>query len=218
MDHIIGLGFFAPLHQSDFEVHLWGPASTTLDLGDRLARYLSPPLFPVHVRELECALTLHDVPLEPFELPGFRVHAALVGHPGPTVGYRLEHEDGVVAYLSDHEPALGVSHFPERSDWTSGYALAHKADLLIHDAQYDNHEYASRQGWGHSSVEDAVAFAHLAQVRHFVAFHHDPAHDDATLDAMFESVRAAGYPFDFTVAREGLSIELHSPTGVGGRN
>jgi phosphoribosyl 1,2-cyclic phosphodiesterase len=217
MDHIIGLGFFAPLRQPDLEVHLWGPASTTLDLGERLGRYLSPPLFPVHVRELECRLTLHDVPLEPFELPGFRVDAALVGHPGPTVGYRLEHDDGVVTYLSDHEPALGVPGFPASADWTSGFALAWNADLLIHDAQYDSAEYPTRQGWGHSSIEDALAFARLAQVRHLVAFHHDPEHDDATLDALFEPVRAATHPFDFTVACEGLSLDLRQRSGTVGR-
>jgi phosphoribosyl 1,2-cyclic phosphodiesterase len=213
MDHIIGLGFFAPLRQPDLEVHLWGPASTTLDLGDRLGRYLSPPLFPVHVRELECRLTLHDVPLETFEVPGFRVHAALVGHPGPTVGYRLEHDDGVVTYLSDHEPALGVPHFPGRGEWTSGFDLALDADLLIHDAQYDGDEYARRQGWGHSAIEDTIAFARLTHVRHLVAFHHDPEHDDATLDAMFEPLRTADLPFDFTVACEGMSLQLRERSG-----
>jgi phosphoribosyl 1,2-cyclic phosphodiesterase len=208
MDHIIGLGFFDPLHRPDLDVHLWGPASTTLDLGDRLSRYLSPPLFPVSVRELECELTLHDVLFEPFEIPNFVVRAALVGHPGPTVGYRLEHEDGVVAYLSDHEPALGVEGFPQDAEWTSGFDLANRADLLIHDAQYSDEEYATRHGWGHSSVHDAVAFAELTHVRHLVAFHHDPVHDDATIDAMFAPVRAAQHSFAFTVAFEGLSIEL----------
>ncbi len=29
MDHIQGLGFFAPFFQEDFEVHVWGPPSTT---------------------------------------------------------------------------------------------------------------------------------------------------------------------------------------------
>src|SRR5215831_7078515 len=45
MDHIQGLGFFKPLDEPDREVHIWGPPSTTLDLGARLSRYLSPPLF-----------------------------------------------------------------------------------------------------------------------------------------------------------------------------
>src|SRR3954469_8651263 len=37
MDHIQGLGFFAPLYNPAMEVHLWGPASPTLDLRERLA-------------------------------------------------------------------------------------------------------------------------------------------------------------------------------------
>ena len=31
-----------------------------------------PPLFPVRLRDLPCRLTLHDVPLGTFEVPGFR--------------------------------------------------------------------------------------------------------------------------------------------------
>src|SRR6185369_3066334 len=43
MDHIQGLGFFAPLFQRGFEVHIWGPGSATADLRARLTRYMSPP-------------------------------------------------------------------------------------------------------------------------------------------------------------------------------
>ena len=74
-------------------------------------------------------------------VPGFLVRSRAGRHPGPTVGYRLEHADGVVTYLSDHEPALGVGRFPDRAEWTSGFDLAYRADLLIHDAQYDGAEY-----------------------------------------------------------------------------
>jgi hypothetical protein len=56
MDHIQGLGFFGVLQRPDFEVHIWGPASTTLDLSARRSRYLSPPLFPVRMRDLDCGL------------------------------------------------------------------------------------------------------------------------------------------------------------------
>src|SRR6476660_2971635 len=50
MDHIQGLGFFKPLFRPDVEVHIWGPPSVTLSMRERLARYLSPPLFPVRIR------------------------------------------------------------------------------------------------------------------------------------------------------------------------
>ena len=185
MDHILGLGFFVPLFRPDLEVHLWGPSSPTLGLRDRLLRYLSPPLFPVHLRELPCRLTLHDTPLGTFEVPGLRITAQLVCHPGPTVGYRLDDGDGVLTYLPDHEPALGARQFPEAPRWTSGYALAEGADLLVHDAEYDTDEYPDHIGWGHSTLDHALAFTELVGARELMAFHHDPNHDDSRLDAAY---------------------------------
>lgn len=208
MDHILGLGFFAPLFRPDLEVHIWGPSSPTLGLRDRLARYLSPPLFPVYLRELPCRLSLHDVPLGTFDLPGIAVTAQLVCHPGPTVGYRLDDAQGVMTYLSDHEPALGVRHFPEAPRWTSGYALAAGADVLVHDAQYDADEYLEHIGWGHSSIEHALAFAELTGCRELVAFHHDPNHDDRWIDARFVPERIGDRPFGVTPAREGATFAV----------
>lgn len=184
MDHVQGLGFFDPLYRENLEVHMWGPASPMAGLRARLMRYLSPPLFPVHLRDLPCSLTLHQVPTTAAEIGEFKVSASLICHPGPTVGYRVESAAGVVAYLPDHEPALGVKNFPNAGEWTSGYSLALGADLLIHDAQYTAEEYAQRIGWGHSAVEHTMAFAELANVTHLVTFHHDPSHDDWALDQL----------------------------------
>src|SRR4029077_2280829 len=128
MDHIQGLGFFAPLFDEATETHIWGPVGTVLDLRSRLVRYFSPPLFPVHLRDIP-RLVLHDVTGGEFVIGEFRVTAALVCHPGPTIGYRVATDRATLAYLPDHEPALGVPRFPEAADWTSGYALAAGADL-----------------------------------------------------------------------------------------
>ena len=208
MDHIQGLGFFNPLHDPDVEVHIWGPGSTTLDLKTRLNRYLSPPLFPVHLRDLP-RLTVHEVPPGSFAIEEFRITARLVCHPGPTVGYRLECADGVVAYLSDHEPALGARTFPQAADWTSGFEIARDADLLIHDAQYTDEEYARRVGWGHSRIADALRFATLARVRKLVTFHHDPEHSDADIERLTESALARQQPpFPVVAGAEGTTFEL----------
>lgn len=184
MDHIQGLGFFATLRNPQAEVHIWGPASTTLDLRSRLTRYLSPPLFPVHLRDLPCELILHEVPRGDFDIGEFHVSTALVCHPDPTVGYRVESSDAIVTYLPDHEPALGIQNFPLSPDWTSGYKLAANSDLLIHDTQFTDDEYMTRIGWGHSSLAHAFKFASLAGVKSFVPFHHDPSHTDEILDAL----------------------------------
>jgi len=68
------------------------------------------------------------------EVGGFEVEAALVCHPGSTVGYRVSERNRSLAYLPDHEPALGMRAFPAKPEWTSGFDLAADADLLIHDA------------------------------------------------------------------------------------
>jgi phosphoribosyl 1,2-cyclic phosphodiesterase len=208
MDHIIGLGFFEPLFRPELEVHLWGPSSTTMSLHERLTRYLSPPLFPVRLRDLPSRLTLHDVPLGDFEIPGVEVRSALICHPGPTVGYRLDDGRSTVAYLSDHEPALGARDFPDRPEWTSGYQLAAGADVLVHDAQYEADEYDAHVGWGHSALPHTLAFAELAGVRHLVPFHHDPSHTDDRLDALYRPLTAGVAGFAVTPAREGAVLDV----------
>lgn len=148
MDHLQGLGFFGLLYRPEVEVHLWGPPSTTEHLQARLVRYLSPALFPVRLRELPCRLMLHDVPLGRFRIGGLELEADLVCHPGPTVGYRVWDPHATLAYIPDHEPALGAQRFPPAPEWTSGFALAERADLLIHDTQYRDKKYPHFVRWG----------------------------------------------------------------------
>lgn len=188
MDHIQGLGFFEPLFRPDFEVHLWGPGSATTQMRQRLSRYMSPPLFPVRLPELPCELHVHDLRDGPVDVPGMSVSAALVCHPGPTVGYRLETPNASLAYLPDHEPVLACKAFASSPEWCSGFDIASDVDVLIHDAQYDEEEYRERVGWGHSTLRHAVEFAELVNAKKLVLFHYDPAHDDHMLDDYFAGV------------------------------
>jgi ribonuclease BN (tRNA processing enzyme) len=209
MDHILGLGFFGPLYDPRMEVHIWGPASATLSLEARLRRYLSPPLFPVMLRDVPCQLELHHVVRGPIPIGPFLVTAGRVCHPGPTVGYRVETGTASLAYLPDHEPALGARRFPLEPEWTSGLDLARGVDLLLHDAQYTREEYPRHVGWGHSTVHDALAFARLAGVKHLVPFHHDPGREDAALEAAVEAaVRDMRPEFPVTPAAEGTRFDL----------
>jgi phosphoribosyl 1,2-cyclic phosphodiesterase len=209
MDHIQGLPFFLPLRRPQTEIHIWGPASTTMSLSARLQKYLSPPLFPVSVRELAAHLQFHELPGEQIELEGFTIQSQLIIHPNPTIGYRIECENSALAYIPDHEPALGSRTFPLTPEWTSGYSLAKDCDLLIHDAQYTTHEYKSRMGFGHSDIRHALQFAQLANVKQFVPFHYDPMHTDNDLDYMIEdAVKAVQPAFEVTPSREGLSLDV----------
>jgi phosphoribosyl 1,2-cyclic phosphodiesterase len=183
-DHIEGLGFFAPLWGGETNLHVWGPPSPVRTLEERIARYLSPPLFPVQLSDVPAQITFHNVPEEEWEIGHARLLAQPVSHPGPTVGYRLSEGGHSLAYIPDHEPAFGIDLSAVPTDWVSGHALAEGVDVLLHDSQYGEDEYSARMGWGHSSVEQAVAFARISKVRRLVMFHHDPDHDDQHLEVL----------------------------------
>ncbi len=209
LDHVEGLRFFAPLWRPDVVVDVWGPPSPVAPLEERIARSFSPPLFPRELWEVPAQVKYRDVPREPWTLQGARITAALVSHPGPTVGYRIEADGHVLAYLPDHEPALtGIVN--RTRDWISGAAVAKDSDLLLHDAQYFEDEYESRVGWGHSSVDDAIAYGRVIGARRMLLFHHEPQHSDAVLAHLEDCARAlaAGHSPPPVLAREGMVVAV----------
>nr|MBK9651625.1 MBL fold metallo-hydrolase [Bacteroidota bacterium] len=211
LDHIMGLGFFWPLYNPNMTVNIWGPAASNESLAQRLRRYFSPPIFPVRLNELPCKGELFEIDSSEFQIGNFKITSEYVCHPGPTVAYRLQTGNTVIAYIPDHEPALGSSQFPTNAEWTSGFSIAEGADILFHDAQYSSEEYKTRIGWGHSSVEDALDFGTLAKVKKIVLFHHDPAHTDDNLKTMLaETLQEKKCDFEVEIATEGTLFEFES--------
>jgi phosphoribosyl 1,2-cyclic phosphodiesterase len=207
LDHLEGLRFFAPLWDAAVSVDIWGPRSPVVDLRDRILRSFSPPLFPLDFRDIPARVVYHDLPAEPCEIAGVTVSSDRVLHPGPTLGFRLEHAGSTAAYLPDHEPALsGIVDVP--LDWLSAGALAEGVDVLLHDAQYGDDEYGTRIGWGHSSVADAVSYCEAVGAERLVLFHHEPEHSDETLEALEEQARVLTSPHRALplLAREGSTI------------
>jgi ribonuclease BN (tRNA processing enzyme) len=209
IDHLEGLGFFAPLWSSDVDLHIWGPPSPLRSLEQRVTRYLSPPLFPIHLSDVPADPTFHDVPDDAWKVGPAVVMARPVSHRGPTVGYRIEEDSQTLAYIPDHEPALGVDLRTVEPEWISGHAVADGVDLLFHDSQYTEDEYPRRIGWGHSSTAHVVSFAAVCAVRQLVMFHHDPSHTDDQLEAILvrakELWEGSGEP---VLAFEGMELSL----------
>lgn len=185
LDHLVGLGFFAPLFQKNVEVHVWGPRSPVESLQERIARYLSPPLFPVRLTDMPSLVELHDVPEQAWSIGSVTLRADSVSHNGPTLGYRIEEDGRSLTYIPDHEPAMGGMDLESiETEWISGFGLATGADVLLHDAQYTHEEYGSHVGWGHSSLPQVVTLARRAGVGRLVLFHHDPLHTDEYLETV----------------------------------
>ena len=187
LDHIQGLMFFAPCFRAESTITIWGPASPEASLEDRIARYISAPLSPVEIKELPCSVSFRDTPASEWELGGVTIRAEAVTHRGPTLGYRISDGTTTVAYIPDHEPALGSSLDRLEPEWISGFDLAREADLLIHDCQYTDEEYPAHIGWGHSALSDTLTFARRVEAKRVMLFHHDPLHSDEFLDGLYES-------------------------------
>jgi phosphoribosyl 1,2-cyclic phosphodiesterase len=210
LDHLEGLRFFGPLWDDRVTIDIWGPPSPVSSLRERIARSFSPPLFPLELRDVPARVAFHDVPREPWTIEGASLAASLVVHPGPTVGFRIETDGASFAYIPDHEPALAGAITARPRDWLSGGSIAEGVELLLHDAQYSEEEYRQRIGWGHSSVADAVAFAKAVEARRLLLFHHEPLHNDGSLDLLEDRARelAGSNGLGPTLAREGMVLQL----------
>ena len=213
LDHIQGLMFFPPCFRADSEITIWGPSSPEATLEDRIARYISAPLSPVEVRELPCSVSFRDTPVSEWEIGSATIRAEAVTHRGPTLGYRISDGETTVAYIPDHEPALGAPIARLEPEWISGFDLARGADLLIHDCQYSDREYPEHVGWGHSALSDTLTPPSRVAAQRLLMFHHDPLHSDDFLDDLGATARAdwarqGGDPAQLELAAEGGELEV----------
>jgi phosphoribosyl 1,2-cyclic phosphodiesterase len=213
LDHIQGLVFFAPAFRPQTEIVIWGPASPEASLRDRISRYISAPLSPVEVRELPCDVSFRHCPETEWEIGPARIRAASVAHRGPTLGYRIDDGASSLAYIPDHEPALGTDLDQLEDEWISGLGLARDASMLIHDGQYADTEYPDHVGWGHSALSHSLSFARRSGAERTVLFHHDPMHSDEFLDRLGAEAREGwaalgGDPAAIELAAERAEYEL----------
>jgi ribonuclease BN (tRNA processing enzyme) len=132
----------------------------------------------------------------------------------------------IALYHSEHHPRGGSMIYRIRyrgkslvfATDTEGYEggdqrlidLARDADLLVHDAEYEDQEYTGppvvRQGWGHSTWRMAVEVGQRACVKRVALSHHHALHDDQRLRRI-ELEAQSILPQAF-IAREGTTIVL----------
>jgi len=210
-DHIQGLPFFAPLLQEGSDVTMYGPRQEgDATLASVFADTICPPLFPVELAMLPGDIDFVDCWESSFQVTTTSTHVDVMSRPiphvGNTLGYRVTAHGRSVAYLSDHQ--MPVDGTPAMSP--GARELCAGADLIIHDAQYTPSEFALKSNWGHCTIEYAVWVAAESGAKRLALFHHDPSHDDDTLDRLAEEAAECGREFGVEVfaAREGHTIEV----------
>ncbi|MCP5028043.1 MAG: MBL fold metallo-hydrolase [Actinomycetia bacterium] len=205
-DHVQGLPFFLPILRPGSELDIYGPPQEGMSLTDAFNDFMRPPYFPVRTDELPGTIRFQEVADDSFEIGRARITARLIPHIGPTLGFRIELDGATIAYLSDHQQPLdGGFQVAE-----SALELADGADLVIHDAQYTIDEFEQKAHFGHCTIEYAIYVAAKAGARQVALFHHDPVHDDDTMDRLATDAKACslGRELEITAAREGLVLTI----------
>jgi phosphoribosyl 1,2-cyclic phosphodiesterase len=218
-DHIQGFPFFLPAYDKRNTICIYGPRAHNKSFEQILQIQMEAEYFPVslgdmspevNIVEMNHPLTIDDVTVQPFFL----------NHPGMTLAYRVSDGKRSVVYATDNEPYRYTLHHKTKAKQEDlGQFLDEKlieflegADLYIGEAQYTLDEYQQKLGWGHSPIESVAEWAVRANVRRLAIFHHDPMHDDATVDKMVEHaqslIRNMGGTVECFGAREGMEITL----------
>ena len=231
IDHIIGFPFFAPLYVQGTKLRIYGPATYDEDtLENIIGSQMSYHYFPVRLVEVAAEMVYRELKEGHFELgDGIEVTTRYLNHPLLCLGYRFEHHGRIFCTVYDTEPfrnlfaeASSSVGGDDRTAANEGQIVADRensrleeffagADLLIYDAQYLQEEYEScRLGWGHATVEYAIAAARRACVKRVILFHHDPGRTDAEIDTLASTYcrrDPSGGP-EILFAREGMRIEI----------
>jgi phosphoribosyl 1,2-cyclic phosphodiesterase len=204
--HVQGIPFFAPFLAPGCHLTFYGPGSGGRSLWDLLNLQMDSVYCPVpnafrgdvgswaEARELDERVV---------EAGRARVTARRVNHvPRSTcLGYRVETDDAVLAYLPDVE-------YPTAADRQPALELAQGADLLLHDACFTETEYPAHQGQGHASEVQAVELAREAEVRRLLLFHHHPSRSGAEEYGVIDPDGKDGLTVE--AAREGAAFDLGS--------
>ena len=212
-DHIHGFPFFTPASLPQNELNIFAPVGFQRSLEDALAGQMQHSYFPVKLQELSSRIHFTELEEGLFRIGDVLVETQYLNHTAPTIAYRITYGGSTVAYVTDHEPYWNNSatRFEHPGDQRH-IEFMRNADLVIHDAQYSEEEYRSKPGWGHSTFEYATDVAIAAGARRLALFHHDPTHDDDTVQAFEAQARAraanASSGLEVFAAAEGLTIEL----------
>jgi phosphoribosyl 1,2-cyclic phosphodiesterase len=205
-DHIQGLPFFAPLYQANCRLLILGPEGAKKSLAAVVTGQMESTYFPVPFSRLPSNITIEEHKRFDLSVGPVRVRALRANHPGVTVGYRLETPGGSLVFFPDTEPRPG-------GDDRDMIEFLRGADVLVLDSQYDRAEYARHAGWGHGCLDDSVALALKAGVKHLILFHHDPEHDDKKMDFFVRHARRlvarARGKMKVDAARERLTLRLN---------
>ncbi|MEW6306595.1 MAG: MBL fold metallo-hydrolase [Verrucomicrobiota bacterium] len=219
-DHIQGFPFFVPVYIPTSRIRVYGNSAEDNSRYRLLSGQMASDYFPVSFADLGAQILFDHLNGGEREINGVRVRSFPLNHPGGCNGFVFEKEGVKIVYATDNELTIQPGDtFPDaahvgdlRQIPSALVEIARDADLLITDSQYDDDQYATKRGWGHSSCFSVTDWAVRSGVKNLALFHHDPESTDRDVEAKVKScaLRAAkhGGKFVLFAAREGVELKF----------
>ncbi len=179
-DHIEGIPFFTPLHDSTQSIVFHTPAALG-GLRQALEGFMRSPYTPVPLADVASRIEYDE-----FDgctrVGDFVVQAFELNHPQRAFGYRVEHNGTSLVYASDYEHGHPTLDSVLRTH-------AEGANVLICDTQFTPEEYEAHRGWGHSTWLEAARIANESHAGQLILFHHSPERTDAEEDLVVQQAQ-----------------------------
>ena len=185
-DHLMGFPFFTPAYIKGARIHVRGGVKAKRFLERFLSKQMEAPYFPVDFKAMKAKLDFTSGKPEGFGIGNAKISPIPLSHPNGGWGCRIEEAGRTFVFLTDNE----LDYVHEGGLRSSEYVKAcARADLLIHDAQYTDKEYAKKKTWGHSTYNQALMLALSSRAKRIGFFHHDPERTDDEIDKLVEQMR-----------------------------
>lgn len=186
-DHVEGIPFFSPLFSDEYEVDIWcGELDGSSDTRDTIAGFMRRPYFPVGPDVFSAKINYHDVKAQQMFNIGDDVQVKTIplNHPGGATAYRIDYKGKSFAYVTDTEHTPGETN-------TSIVGLIRDVDSFVYDASLTDDELPEFTGYGHSTWEEGLRLAKLANAKQYFAYHHMPFRCDKELNEIDQFIDSA---------------------------
>lgn len=195
LDHLLGLGSYARLLQTDLETVICLPTNTVEEGRAFLNRLFGPPYWPLNLEDYAGIVRLECLQ-DHMQLGDLSIETMAGRHPGGCRVIRLNRGGRSIVYMTDYEH--------DEESLAALAVFARGADLLLYDGQFTVEEHAKKTGFGHSTAEKGLELMERTGAGRLLLIHHDPKSTDEMLLSRERAIRRVGVSF----AREGEVIEL----------
>jgi ribonuclease BN (tRNA processing enzyme) len=131
--------------------------------------------FPVELSGMMAKLNFFEIKEnEEIHIGPFKIFTLKVNHPAGTLAYRIESKSSSFSIVTDYE------HFSVPDNKLIDFVK--ESRVLVYDAQFTPEEYPKYVGWGHSTYDEGIKIAQLANIKELHLCHHAPEHDDDFID------------------------------------